>query len=219
MEYRHNPNFGDVKYVWEANRLQFLQPVAMLSSTDPHLARFAIDRVLAWMDANPPFTGVNWNSGIELALRLVTLAIVVAGAGNALTPEERGRLGQFVAAHTLQARPSLYSSANNHRVAVSLGLTVAALLVPDAPASAHHLKEGSAILRASATGQFHDDGVGVEQSPAYAAFTLEMLCVAALVLRDTPVAFGSEELRAGQSRFRSAGHARRQRLRTAYRRR
>jgi hypothetical protein len=196
VEYRHNPDFGDVKYVWEANRLQFLQPVAMLAPADPRLARFAIDSVLAWMEANPPFTGVNWNSGIELALRLVSLAIVVAGAGDALTPEERGRFAQFVAAHAswLEKFPSLYSSANNHRVAEGLGLTIAALLMPDAPPSGHYLEEGVAILRASATDQFHDDGIGVEQSPTYAAFTLEMLCVGALVLRDTPVAFAADDL-------------------------
>jgi uncharacterized heparinase superfamily protein len=196
IEYRHNPDFGDVKYVWEANRLQFLQPVAMLALSDPKLARFAIDTVLAWMDANPPFTGVNWNSGIELALRLVSLAIVVAAVGDALTPEERGRFAQFVTAHAhwLERFPSLYSSANNHRVAEGLGLTVAALLMPEAPSSARYLKEGSAILRASAGNQFHDDGVGVEQSPTYAAFTLEMLCVGALVLRDTPYPFDGDEL-------------------------
>jgi hypothetical protein len=196
VEYRHNPEFGDVKYVWEANRLQFLQPVAMLAHADPKLARFAIDSVLAWMDANPPFTGINWNSGIELALRLVSLAIVVAGAGQALTPAERGRFGQFVAAHALwlEKFPSLYSSANNHRVAEGLGLAIAALLMPDAPPGAHYLKEGRAILRSSAANQFHDDGIGVEQSPTYAAFTLEMLCVGALVLRGTPVAFGADDL-------------------------
>lgn len=196
VEYRHNPEFGDVKYVWEANRLQFLQPVAMLAPADPELARFAIDSVLAWMDADPPFTGINWNSGIELALRLVSLAIVVAGVDTALTPEERGRFAQFVAAHAfwLGKFPSLYSSANNHRVAEGLGLAIAARLAPDAPHSAHYLKEGSAILRASAADQFHDDGVGVEQSPTYAAFTLEMLCVGALILHDTPAAFGADDL-------------------------
>ena len=204
VEYRHNPDFGDVKYVWEANRLQFLQPVAMLARADLRLARFAIDSVLAWMDANPPFTGINWNSGIELALRLVSLATVVAAVSDTLTPEERGRFGQFVAAHALwlEKFPSLYSSANNHRVAEGLGLVTAALLVPDRPESARYLDEGSTILRSSASDQFHADGTGVEQSPTYAAFTLEMLCVGALLLRDTPHAFDREDVaRLGEAAF------------------
>ena len=194
VEYRHNPEFGDVKYVWEANRLQFLQPVAALAADDPTRARFAIDTVLAWMDANPPFMGINWTSGIELALRLVSLAVVVAGAGHALTEAERGRFAQFIAAHAewLARFPSLYSSANNHRVAEGLGLTVAGLLAPDLPESPHWRDEGRKILETAAAEQFHDDGVGVEQSPTYAAFTLEMLCVGALLLNETPRALGAE---------------------------
>jgi len=196
VEYRHNPELGDVKYVWEANRLQFLQPIAMLAPNDPKLARFAIDSVLQWMDANPPFTGVNWTSGIELALRLVSLAVVVAGAGYALTDEEKGRFGQFIAAHAswLGRFPSLYSSANNHRVAEGLGLAMAALLAPDLPGSSRWLEEGASILKESVGDQFHEDGVGVEQSPTYSAFTLEMLCVGALLLRNTGHGFDEDEL-------------------------
>jgi len=196
VEYRHNLELGDVKYVWEANRLQFLQPIALLAQNDPKLARFAIDSVLSWMDANPPFTGVNWTSGIELALRLVSIGVVVAGAGHALTPEESARFRQFIAAHAswLERFPSLYSSANNHRVAEGLGLAIAALLAPDLAGSTRRLREGRGILGAALWEQFHTDGVGVEQSPTYAAFTLEMLCVGALALRDTPFAFGPREL-------------------------
>ena len=85
------------------------------------------------MAANPPFRGVNWSSGIELALRLVTVMIVVSAAGNSLGAEERRNIRSLVAAHAywLGRYSSLYSSANNHRVAEGLGLLVAGLLIPD----------------------------------------------------------------------------------------
>src|SRR5271156_34878 len=34
IDYRHSSALGDVKYVWEVNRLQFLQPVAVLAARD-----------------------------------------------------------------------------------------------------------------------------------------------------------------------------------------
>ena len=194
IDYRDNREFGDVKYVWELNRLQFLQPVAVLAARDRTLARIAIDAVLSWMDTNPPFTGINWTSGIEAALRLVTLAIVAAGVDDALTDAERQRFCRFVAAHAfwLERFPSLYSSANNHRAAEGLGLLTAALLTPDAPDSARYLRLGRSILEDAVFSQFHSDGIGIEQSPSYSAFVLEMLSLGALLLRDTPHAFGSE---------------------------
>ncbi len=196
--YRNNSELGDVKYVWEANRLQFLHPIAFLAARDgdPKLARYAIETVLSWMEANPPFQGVNWTSGIELALRLVSLAVVVAGAGNALSAEECAKFRQFVAAHAfwLERFPSLYSSANNHRVAEGLGLMIAALLLPDLPASSRYFDKGRAILEAAPRKQFHPDGIGVEQSPTYGAFTLEMLCLGGILLGNTPRAFGPDWL-------------------------
>ncbi len=194
IDHRRDSALGDVKYVWEANRLQFLQPVIVLAARegDARLARFAVGTILSWMDANPPLMGVNWRSGIELALRLVTLAILVAGVGEELSTAEHAQLRNFVAAHAfwLKNFPSLYSSANNHRVAEGLGLVTAALLAPDLPAAAGCLTEGRAVLEDAVVTQYDFDGTGVEQSPAYAAFTLEMLCLGALLLEDTPDAFG-----------------------------
>jgi hypothetical protein len=196
IDYRRSSALGDVKYVWEANRLQFLQPVAVMAARerDCSLARFAVDTMSSWMDANLPFMGINWTSGIELALRLVSLAILVAGVGDLLSDMERARWRSLVAAHAfwLKRFPSLYSSANNHRVAEGLGLVTAALLAPDLPECAGCLAEGRAILEDAVVSQFHPDGTGAEQSPAYAAFTLETLCVGAAFLNHTPHAFGAD---------------------------
>jgi hypothetical protein len=200
VEYRHNAQFGDVKYVWEPNRLQFLLPVAAAAvrGRDDRLARYAVDTVLSWMDANPPFTGTNWASGIEIALRLVSLAVVVAGARLAMSASERAQFRRFVVAHAewLERFPSLYSSANNHRVAEGLGLLIASLLAPDLPRAARYLAHGRAILHNAASNQFHPDGIGVEQSPTYAAFTLEMLCVGGFLLQKTRNAFDAVWLEA-----------------------
>jgi uncharacterized heparinase superfamily protein len=180
---------GDVKYVWEPNRLQMLHPLAVaIAGTRDRQARdtaFAIIR--SWAEANPPSRGVNWKSGIELALRLVGLTLIVAAAApSTLRSEERAIIRRMIVAHAqyLTAFPSLYSSANNHRVAEGLGLFLAGALLPDLDKVRGWHDAGRSILQAEAMRQILADGVGAEQSPTYQAFTMEMLALAAQLAND-----------------------------------
>jgi uncharacterized heparinase superfamily protein len=180
VEWRREVEKGDVKFVLELNRLQFLHALCALAirDGDKSAAQRAAELVLEWMEANPPYRGVNWLSMIELSLRLVSVAFVVAALqATTLDRPYRKPLRQFVAAHAhwLHRFPSLHSSANNHRVAEGLGLLVAAELMPDLPDASQYRREGRCILIDAAVTQFHADGAGVEQSPTYAAFTLEMI--------------------------------------------
>ncbi|GGH18477.1 hypothetical protein GCM10007036_20710 [Alsobacter metallidurans] len=188
VDFRHAKGRGDVKFAFELSRLQALHPVAALAiqKRDPEAAAFCLGVLRSWMDGNPPFQGVNWYSGIELALRLVSVALVVAAAGEALSPEDRRRIRALVAAHGfwLARFPSRFSSANNHLVAEGLGLLVAALLAPDLAEAPHWRAEGRGILVDATGSQFHADGWGAEQSPTYTAFTLEMLALGATLLAD-----------------------------------
>lgn len=179
---------GDVKYVWELNRLQVLHPLAASAARGGTAdARLGLALLQAWAEANPPYRGVNWVSGIELALRLASLALFVAALdGAALSPDDRRFLRRFVAAHAghLAAFRSRFSSANNHLVAEGLGLLVAGLLAPDLPRAAAWREEGRRILKTEALTQILADGVGVEQSPTYQAFTMEMLALACLLAQE-----------------------------------
>jgi hypothetical protein len=190
VNYRQPAGYGDVKFVWELNRLQLLQPVAILARVTGSRrdVQWLEDVLSSWMEANPPFQGVNWSSGIELALRLVSLTVVVACIGDHLSEGSRRQIRAFVAAHGywLYRNPSLYSSANNHRVAEGLGLLLASQLVPDLADGRRYHSEGVSVLENALHTQFFPDGIGVEQSPSYTAFTLEMLAFAALVLEGTP---------------------------------
>lgn len=182
VPYRHATGKGDIKLTWERNRLQYLQPVSLLGASDPTLAAFCISELRRWFAANPPYTGVNWCSGIEVAMRIATVAFVTAQLQDRLIQQDREWLAGFVATHAtwLQRYPSLYSSANNHRTSEALGELLASKMLPELPGS---LEMGIAACRAlveSALTLFHDDGTGKEQSPTYAAFTIEMLSIACL---------------------------------------
>src|SRR3546814_20335079 len=77
IPYRHARGLGDVKYVWELNRLPHLQAMALLAALDRDaaVARRCVDEIDGWIAANPPFQGVNWATGIALALRLVSFKV------------------------------------------------------------------------------------------------------------------------------------------------
>jgi len=202
---------GDVKFVWEINRLQFLHPLACAIATGTDEAAIAqtLDMLADWRAANPPYRGVNWISGIELAMRLVSLTLVTAAIPqDRMSAGSRKLIRQLTAAHGfwLQRYPSRHSSANNHLVAEGLGLFLAAHLAPDLPQARHWESEGRSILEAEAALQILPDGVGAEQSPTYQAFTMEMLAFAALIgeLSHMPLASAVyERLRAGASFLRT----------------
>jgi uncharacterized heparinase superfamily protein len=186
---------GDVKYVWEPNRLQMLHPLAAViaATSEPKARSVALAIVSSWAAANPPYGGVNWTSGIELAMRLVSLTLFVAAAKPAtLSPEQRRMIRAMVLAHGryLAAFPSLYSSANNHRIAEGLGLFLAGVLLPDVSEACVWLQEGRRIIETEVTRQILPDGVGAEQSPTYQAFSMEMVALAAQLANDagTPLA-------------------------------
>lgn len=182
VPYRRERKLGDVKYVWELNRLQFLQPVAALAAYehDDALAGFCFEEIENWIDANPPFRGINWASGIELALRLVSILVVLGLIGtHRATALQRKKIRACLAAHAywLARYPSRHSSANNHLIAEAGALFLLGTLWPELGIGRRAV-EAREVLIAEIGRQVYDDGVGAEQSPTYMAFTLEwyLLC-------------------------------------------
>lgn len=181
IDFRFEGDRRDIKYVAEANRLHFLAAPAIHArrTQDAALADAILRSVLGWMEVNPPGRGVNWYSGIEAGYRLVSLSVIVSALDPWINSATGEKLAAFVAAHgTWLARfPSLFSSANNHLVAEAMGLALAARLLPAHAKAQAWLAQGRSRLEDRALALFHEDGIGQEQSPAYSAFTLEMLLV------------------------------------------
>lgn len=179
--YRHAHGFGDVKFVWELNRLQFLMPLAVAArrDNDSELAGDILDILQSWMQANPPFQGINWTNGIEAATRLVVALAVNTLLRDAAPQPARRALRQFIAAHAwvLARYPSLFSSANNHRVAELVALFLGQECAPWLDGDQTPIREE---LELQILRQFHQDGVGAEQSPTYAAYSLEWFLIAAI---------------------------------------
>ncbi len=178
VPYRHDHERGDVKFVWEINRLQFLPPLAVGDPAHGSDTAFAI--LQGWMDANPPYQGINWTNGIEAATRLVSVFTLLSCIDHPYPDEMDLRLRAFIEAHArwIDRYPSLHSSANNHRVSELAALFLTGLCAPGLPDARRYLAEARAGLEAEILRQFHTDGVGAEQSPTYAAYSLEWFAIA-----------------------------------------
>ncbi|MFE1601533.1 heparinase II/III family protein [Methylobacterium sp. ID0610] len=200
IAYRHERRLGDIKYVWEFNRLQFLQTLAAhvaLEGDREGTALAAIeDAVESWYEANPPYRGVAWNSGIELALRSISLLIVTSLCADRLSTDTIVRIRRILRAQGawMKRFPSRFSSANNHLVAEAAGEFLIGLCFStcaETVAEAAALETGGRrILEAEAEKQILADGVPAEQSPTYGAFTAEflLLCLRAADAAGRPLA-------------------------------
>ena len=183
IEHRHGKGAGDVKLVWELSRLQHLQILALdafLAGNDRSRDACIAD-LTAWIAGNPPFQGLGYASGIEIAARVISVLVVLALLDPAaLSAELQAALWDMLHAHGrwLARYPSLHSSANNHLVAEAAGLVVLGCLAPELPDAARWSAIGRAHLEREAARQIHADGVGAEHSPSYQAFTMEWLLVA-----------------------------------------
>jgi hypothetical protein len=197
ISHRHAKGLGDYKYCAEFNQLQFCHTLAAAASLDKSsgLAERVINIWRSWYLANPPFFGVAWLSGINLALRIISL-IVTTSLIDVQQPDDRVKLRTLLNAHGywLARYPSLHSSANNHLIAESACLFILGMLAPDLPNATNYSAIGRRRLEDEISKQILSDGVGAEMSPTYTSLTIEWYLLAIVVAEKcgTPL---SEKLR------------------------
>jgi len=182
IDRRHGAGPGDVKFVWELSRLQHLQILALdaFLSGSEHSRRACEEDTLAWIAGNPPFRGLGYACGIELASRVISVLVIVALLGPAsLSSKLSSAIWAMLNAHGawLARYPSLYSSANNHLIAEAGALFAIGSLAPELPGAEQWRVMGQKHLEQEAARQITPDGVGAEQSPTYQAYIMEWLII------------------------------------------
>lgn len=189
IKYRHERKMGDVKYVWEFNRLQFLQCLACDVLINGNLSSLEVieDALISWHRYNRPFYGLGWNSGIELALRAISLLIVSSLIGDRLSPPAVRCLRSMLHAQLfwILRFPSKYSSSNNHLVAEAAGAFLITTAMPEFDKEGSQNAISKLLVEKEVLKQIYLDGSGAEQSPSYAAFTAELALLCAVVARNT----------------------------------
>jgi hypothetical protein len=179
---------GDVKWIWELNRLQHLPWLAQawLLTADDRYSAAAFHQLSTWMDQNPAGSGIAWRNAFEVGVRSISIALTLQGFRDSqeLTAEIFRRTVALLAesAHRCWSERSRFSSANNHLIGELAGLAVVAILLPDLPGAADWERRAIGQLAAEADLQLLSDGAGAEQAVGYHVFTSELLMVVAALL-------------------------------------
>ncbi len=121
-----DPEFGDIKGVWEASRFDWALVLARAAAQGHVGALERLNALLAdWSEHNPAYSGLNWVCGQETAIRLVQLLLaarLVAGESDGAS------LVGFVGVHVERIRDTLgYAIAqdNDHGFSETGGLFIA----------------------------------------------------------------------------------------------
>jgi heparinase II/III-like protein len=184
----HRTATGDVKWIWELNRLQHLVWLsqAWLITGDSRYSSAAFEQLDSWIQQNPPGHGIAWRGAFEAGIRAISIAVAVQGLRDApeLTPQRYRLIVETLAesARRCWRDRSLFSSANNHLIGEMAGLATVAMFVPELRFAPEWESRAVRALSVEADRQILPDGSGAEQAVGYQMFTAELLHLVAAIM-------------------------------------
>jgi hypothetical protein len=186
LDIRNPAAVGDIKYIWELSRHQYL--TALAYSNHPEAEAIVWSALRSWINENPYLTGVNWSSSLELASRLISWSFLYPMLRPAFETDrefrERFAASVFLHLSTIRKNLSLHSSANNHLLGELTGLYVGSVCFAWWPECREWRNDSLRLLGREVELQFTPEGVNREQAMSYQLFTLELLMLAMLVARN-----------------------------------
>lgn len=180
---------GDVKLTWEAARFPQAYWMARAAAWRPeHAASLTaafVAQVDGFLSANPYPRGLHWNSGQEIAFRMMAwlFAVDVLEPGPEVTSKVARALhlaAFHVEQHVDYARHAVY---NNHILSEALLLYLAGTLLPEAPEASRWQRFGRTLLDEQVPAQFYPDGGYIQQSHTYHRVALQVLSWAVAMAR------------------------------------
>ena len=188
INYRLEEQTGNIKQVWEISRLQHLTllAAAWYLTHDDAYARRVDEQLRSWWRENPFLSGIHWTSGIEIGIRLISLAWI-----RRLLDEWPGAPGLFehdelavrqIRWHQqyLAAFQSRGSSANNHVIAEAAGQLVASCAFPWFAESTRWRQKSARLLEDELARNTFPSGIGRELASDYQCFITELGLLAAV---------------------------------------
>jgi hypothetical protein len=188
IDQRSEEQVGNIKQVWEISRLQHLTllATAWFLTHDEVYARRVADQLRSWWRQNPFLSGVHWTSGIEIGVRLISLAWIRRLLNDwpevASVFERDGLALRQIHWHQqyLAAFPSRGSSANNHVIAEAAGQLVASCAFPWFPESERWRRKSAQLLERELIRNTFPSGIGRELASDYQCFVAELGFLAAV---------------------------------------
>jgi len=185
-----DPAYGDHKVIWELNRHQHwrvLGRALWLTGDDRYRAVF-ISQLEHWLAANPPCSGVNWASMLELAFRCLSWTWAVELFSRGAETDDTPWLVDLLVALDCQLEEiahnlSRYFSPNTHLTGEALALYAVSAAFPELRRSADRQDLGRRVLLQEASRQVCADGGHAERSAHYHRYSTDFYLLALLVAR------------------------------------
>jgi hypothetical protein len=182
-------NAADVKVIHELNRHQHLPRLAkaFFLTGDELYAREAVGQMESWIDQNTKWTGVNWQSSLEIAIRAISWmwTIFLLLPSESLHEQSARRISKSLLSQLdhIYRYPSLYTSPNTHLIGEATALFVGGLLFQEVPGARAWYEFGTETLAAELQRQVADDGVYREASSYYHCYATDFYLQALALAR------------------------------------
>jgi len=176
---------GDVKLTWEVARFPQAYAMARAATYFPDAAEALGAALLAqltsFISENPFGRGIHWNSGQEIAFRLMAWVFAFdvllsrcegSAAASVILGDALLAGATHIERHVDYARMAVY---NNHVLSEAVALLMVGTLLPDAPPAEGWRRLGGELLCESAERQFYEDGAYIQQSHNYHRVALQDL--------------------------------------------
>jgi len=180
---------GDHKIIWELNRHQHWLALgrAFWLTGDGRYRKRCLAELASWLRANPPLTGINWASMLEVALRSISWLWAIQMFVGSSRDSEPWLVDLLVAldrqlAH-VERNLSHYFSPNTHLLGEALALYVTGRALPELAASQRRASIGRNILVREIGRQIAADGGHCERSTHYHRYALDFYELALIVAR------------------------------------
>jgi hypothetical protein len=188
INHRSEEQTGNIKQVWEVARLHHLTQLAAawFLTHDEQYAQLAAAQLRSFWQENPFLSGVHWTSGIEIGVRLVSLAWIRRllddwpGAADLFERDDLAVQQIYWHQHYLATFRSRGSSANNHVIAEAAGQLVASCAFGWFPASRRWRRQSARLLERELITNTFPSGIGRELASDYQAFVAELGLLAAI---------------------------------------
>ncbi len=188
LAYGHEPGV-DVKVPWELARMQHLPQLAWAFVLGREEAVREVRAViLDFLAANPPGFGINWMSGMDVAIRMANILVAVDILRAHGAARDDAFLGEVEAAALAHGRFVMASLDDhpvhraNHYLAEVAGLLFIAAYLPPGEERDRWDAFASQEITAEVERQFGPDGAGFEASTAYHRLSAETAVYAAALL-------------------------------------
>ncbi len=205
-----DPVCGDHKVIWEINRHQHWIALgrAFWLSGETRYRDLFVRELQSWIAANPPLTGINWTSMLELAFRAISWMWAVEFFCHGADGDDDPWLVDLLLALDTQLQHvvnnlSRYFSPNTHLSGEALALYAVSQALPELRTSRTRARIGRDVLVAEASKQIRPDGGHVELSPHYHRYSTDFYLLALLVARasDDPAAAAFEHAARVQAEY------------------